>query len=151
MGGEPNEDKIPDEEDEETELDRDKGPTLITTPRMDTTPMRSDRLAEPEKKPVDMRKVLQSRQFLTRVGVAGGSRTPDEYEASGSIKQVVWWAHNTTGKLTLMESHRVGVARTLSCGLASVVEVLKQKFVTYDRMDNLHNQREKDLKRIKEL
>jgi hypothetical protein len=64
MGGESEEDKNPDEEDEETELDRDKGPTP------DTTPRRLDRLAEPEKKPVDVRKVLQSSRFLPRMGEA---------------------------------------------------------------------------------
>jgi hypothetical protein len=87
------EDKNLDKEDEEMESDRDKGP------RTDMTPRRSERLAEPEQKPVDVRKVLQSRRFLPRVGGAGGSRTPDEYETSGSMEQVVWWAHNTTGTL----------------------------------------------------
>jgi hypothetical protein len=50
-----------------------------------------------------------------------------------------------------MESHMKEVAGMLSCGLASIVEVLKEKLATYDWMDDLHNQREKDLKRIQEL
>jgi hypothetical protein len=54
MGGKPDEDENPDEEDEETELDRDKAPTL------DTTPRRSERLAGPEKKAVDVKKILVS-------------------------------------------------------------------------------------------
>jgi hypothetical protein len=33
MGGEPDEDKNPDEEDEETKSDRDEDPTPDTTPR----------------------------------------------------------------------------------------------------------------------
>jgi hypothetical protein len=89
MGGEPNEDKNPDEEDEETKLDKNKDPTPYTTPRTDMTPWRSDRLAEPEKKPEDVRKVLQSGRFVPRVGGSGESKTPDEYEASGSMEQVV--------------------------------------------------------------
>jgi hypothetical protein len=63
MGGEPDKDKNLHEEDEETKLDRDKGPTP------DTTPRRSDRLAEPEKKPMFVRKVLQSGRFLPRVSM----------------------------------------------------------------------------------
>jgi hypothetical protein len=67
------------------------------------------------------------------------------------MEQVVCWAHNTTRKLTQMESHIKEVAQMLSCGPASVVEVLKEKVAIYNRMDNLHDQRGKDLKRIQEL
>jgi hypothetical protein len=55
------------------------------------------------------------------------------------MEQVVWWAHNTTKKLAWMESHIIKVAQMLSCGPASIVEVLKEKLATYYRMDNLHN------------
>jgi hypothetical protein len=67
------------------------------------------------------------------------------------MEQVVWWAHNTTKKLTWMESHMKEIARMLGCILARVVEVLKEKMATFDRMDNLHDQREKDLKPIQKL
>jgi hypothetical protein len=56
--------KNPDEEDEETKLDRDKAPTL------DTTLRRSKRLTEPGKKPIDVKKILASGsgRFLPRGG-----------------------------------------------------------------------------------
>jgi hypothetical protein len=53
--------------------------------------------------------------------------------------------------ITWMESHMKEVAKMLSCGPASVVEVLKEKLATYDRLHDLHNQRELDLKQIQEL
>jgi hypothetical protein len=68
MGDEPDKNENPDEEDEETELDRDKDPTLDTTLRTDTMSWRSDRLADSEKKPVDVRKVLQSGTVPTKSG-----------------------------------------------------------------------------------
>jgi hypothetical protein len=100
-----------------------------------------------------VKKILASGsgRFLPRVGGAGGSKTPDEYEASKSLEQVVWWANTTTRKLTQMEGHMKEVARKLSCGPASVVEVLKEKLTAYNRLDNPQDQKEKDLKRIQEL
>jgi hypothetical protein len=104
-------------------------------------------LSKPEKKPAEAKKVLQSVWFVPKVE-GTGAKFPDEYEASRSMEQTIWWAHNSASKLEKIEAHIKEAARMLGCGPASIVEVLKEKIATCNRMEDLQIQKEKDLKRI---
>jgi hypothetical protein len=119
MGADPNEEENLNDKDEKTKTDEDKVPN----PTQDTTPRRKlERLAEPEKRWLVVKKILasRSRRYQPRVGRVGGSRTPDEYEASGSMEQAAWWVNNVTRKLIWMEGTMNEVARLLSCSPASI-------------------------------
>jgi hypothetical protein len=64
---------------------------------------------------------------------------------------VIWWANNWATKLDKIEAHMKEAAGMLYCNRASIVEVLKEKIATCNRVEDLKIHREKDLKRIEEL
>jgi hypothetical protein len=70
-------------------LDREEDPATNTTAKPETTPRKSERLAE-EKKP----------QHLTRfVPKVGGAHILEDYGASGTAEQTIWWANKTASKI----------------------------------------------------
>jgi uncharacterized protein YbaP (TraB family) len=55
---------------------------------------------------------------------------------------------NARGKLTGMEGTIKEVARLLSCGPDSILEVLKEKVTFWQRIEDLNDQKDKDIKRV---
>jgi hypothetical protein len=91
---------------------------------METTPQKSKRLSEEKKKPAEEKKPQYSAKFVPRVG-GTGVKFLDEYEASGSSEQTIWWAHNTASKLDKIEAHVKEAAGMLYCKPANLVQALK--------------------------
>jgi hypothetical protein len=80
-----------------------------------------------------------------------GALILEDYEASGTAEQMIWWAHKTASKLEKIEAHVKEAAGMLYCEPKNLVLAIKEKIKISNRVEDLEIQREKDLKKIEEL
>jgi hypothetical protein len=81
----------------------------------------------------------------------GGAHIPEDYEASRTAEQSIWWATKTASKIDKLEAQLKEAAAPLFCKPKNLVPAIKEKIKICNWVEDLEIQKDKDLKRIEEL
>jgi hypothetical protein len=134
-------------------LDEEEDPTPDTTSRPETTLQKLERLemkrpAEEKKKRTEEKRPQHSTRLVPKVG---GAHIPEDYGASKTAEQSIWWATKTASKINKLEAQLKEAAVPLFGEPKNLVPSIKEKIKICNWVEDLEIQKEKDLKRIEEL